>query len=148
VLTGDDAEFGDPSNTHTFKIVTTKRTLLVCAPSEEDEIKWLGAIRALIARRMETGAVPGERQLGGTSVPASMPAGTSVLASEATITPSNVASVAQPSSPGPATAGSGLKGKVRRLSASSGLGSSLGVGKIVAPSTPEQNTNVGAHRDT
>jgi pleckstrin homology domain-containing family A member 1/2 len=36
---------------HTFKIVTTKRTLLLCAPSEEDEIKWLGAIRALLARR-------------------------------------------------------------------------------------------------
>ncbi len=45
---------------HTFKIVTTKRTLLLCAPSEDDEIKWLGAIRALIARRMESGQVPGK----------------------------------------------------------------------------------------
>lgn len=44
---------------HTFKIVTTKRTLLLCAPSEEDEIKWLGAIRALIARRSGSGVVPG-----------------------------------------------------------------------------------------
>ena len=45
---------------HTFKIVMTKRTLLLCAPSEDDEIKWLGAIRALIARRTESGQVPGK----------------------------------------------------------------------------------------
>ncbi|KAH7884375.1 hypothetical protein F5I97DRAFT_1929251 [Phlebopus sp. FC_14] len=43
----------------TFKIVTTKRTLLLCAPSEEEEIKWLSAIRALIARRTGAGVVPG-----------------------------------------------------------------------------------------
>jgi hypothetical protein len=36
---------------HTFKIVTTKRTLLLCAPGEEDEIRWLSAVRALLARR-------------------------------------------------------------------------------------------------
>ncbi|KAG8990721.1 hypothetical protein FRB90_001639 [Tulasnella sp. 427] len=36
---------------HTFKIVTPKRPLLLCAPSEEEEIKWLSAVRALIARR-------------------------------------------------------------------------------------------------
>lgn len=36
---------------HTFKVVTTKRSLLLCAPSEEEEIKWLSAVRALIARR-------------------------------------------------------------------------------------------------
>ncbi|KAJ7067188.1 pleckstrin-like protein [Mycena amicta] len=53
---GDD----DKGNTHTFKIVTTKRTLLLCAPNEEDEIKWLGAIRALIARRSGIGGVPGD----------------------------------------------------------------------------------------
>lgn len=44
---------------HMFKIVTTKRTLLLCAPSEEEEIKWLSAIRALIARRTGAGVVPG-----------------------------------------------------------------------------------------
>lgn len=44
---------------HTFKIVTTKRTFLLCAPSEEEEIKWLSAIRALIARRTGAGVVPG-----------------------------------------------------------------------------------------
>ncbi|KAG6897151.1 hypothetical protein C0992_003738 [Termitomyces sp. T32_za158] len=49
---------------HTFKIVTTKRTLLLCAPSEEDEIKWLGSIRALIARRS---GVPGEHPTQGMS---------------------------------------------------------------------------------
>jgi hypothetical protein len=47
-------------STHTFKIVTTKRTLLLCAPSEDDEIKWMGAIRALIARRTDSGLVPGQ----------------------------------------------------------------------------------------
>ncbi|KIO34674.1 hypothetical protein M407DRAFT_16638 [Tulasnella calospora MUT 4182] len=36
---------------HTFKIITPKRPLLLCAPSEEEEIKWLSAVRALIARR-------------------------------------------------------------------------------------------------
>lgn len=42
---------GDATHrSQTFKIVTTKRTLLLCAPSEEEEIKWLSAIRALIAR--------------------------------------------------------------------------------------------------
>ncbi|KAI0787455.1 hypothetical protein C8Q74DRAFT_1196304 [Fomes fomentarius] len=51
---------GDKAGTHTFKIVTTKRTLLLCAPSEEEEIKWLSVIRALIARRTGQGVVPGE----------------------------------------------------------------------------------------
>jgi hypothetical protein len=41
---------------HTFKIVTTKRTLVLCAPSEEESIKWLSAV---IARRSEAGVVPG-----------------------------------------------------------------------------------------
>ena len=39
---------------HVFKIVMTKRSLLLCAPSEEEEIKWLSAVRALIARRSGT----------------------------------------------------------------------------------------------
>ena len=46
---------------YTFKIVTTKRTLLLCAPSEEEEIKWLSAVRALIARRTGAGVVPGDQ---------------------------------------------------------------------------------------
>ncbi|KAG1750857.1 hypothetical protein EDB19DRAFT_1893368 [Suillus lakei] len=51
----------DDSHGHfTFKIVTTKRTLLLCAPSEEEEIKWLSAIRALIARRSGAGVMPGD----------------------------------------------------------------------------------------
>ncbi|KAH9055218.1 hypothetical protein EDB87DRAFT_1764182 [Lactarius vividus] len=45
---------------HTFKIVTTKRTLVLCAPSEEEEIQWLSAVRALIARRSGAGVVPGD----------------------------------------------------------------------------------------
>jgi len=50
----------DSHGPHTFKIVTTKRTLLLCAPSEEEEIKWLSAIRALIARRSGAGVMPGD----------------------------------------------------------------------------------------
>lgn len=50
---------------HTFKVITPKRTLLLCAPSEEEEIKWLSAIRALIARRSggvgnASGPAPGD----------------------------------------------------------------------------------------
>ncbi|KNZ81811.1 Pleckstrin like protein [Termitomyces sp. J132] len=51
VSASPSSEADSPQSAHTFKIVTTKRTLLLCAPSEEDEIKWLGSIRALIARR-------------------------------------------------------------------------------------------------
>jgi len=80
---------------HTFKIVTTKRTLLLCAPSEEEEIKWLSAICALIARRKDLGVVPGESR-----------PGTIVGAPEG----HQGASVAVGSV--------GLKGKGRRLSAS------------------------------
>lgn len=38
------------SDDHTFRIVTAKRTIVLCAPSEEDEIKWLAAFRALLNR--------------------------------------------------------------------------------------------------
>ena len=65
----DDGD-GAGTRTHTFKVVTTKRTLLLCAPSEEEEIRWLSAIRALIARRSGQGVVPGEPQSVGVSSPA------------------------------------------------------------------------------
>ena len=58
---------------HTFKIVTTKRTLVLCAPSEEEEIQWLSAVRALIARRSDAGVVPGDVQ--GTPAPKSIAGG-------------------------------------------------------------------------
>ncbi|BGP19246.1 hypothetical protein JCM10213_007019 [Rhodosporidiobolus nylandii] len=38
---------------HCFKIITPKRTYLCCAPSEEDEIKWLAALQCLVARRTQ-----------------------------------------------------------------------------------------------
>jgi hypothetical protein len=38
---------------HTFQVVTPKRTFKLCAPSEEDEIKWLAALRTLINRERE-----------------------------------------------------------------------------------------------
>ncbi|KAJ3810975.1 pleckstrin-like protein [Lentinula aff. lateritia] len=87
-----------PSTAHTFKIITTKRTLLLCAPTEEDEIKWLGAVRALIARRSLSGDTAKAPPSGGASNP-----DTSLHSSGFT------------------TSG-GIKGKVRRLSASGGSG--------------------------
>lgn len=97
---GDD----ESHSSHMFKIVTTKRTLLLCAPSEEDEIKWLGAVRALIARRSESGVVPGAKSVTGQSDSTS------------------------PTSSGISSGGSGLMNKVRRLSASgSGLPTPVGV---------------------
>jgi len=90
---GDD----ESHRTNLFKIVTTKRTLLLCAPSEEDEIKWLGAVRALIARRSESGMVPGDPEKTAASNDVSPTSGIS-------------------------SGASGLMNKVRRLSASgSGL---------------------------
>lgn len=38
---------------HVIRIVTNKRRYDLCAPSEEEEIKWLAAIRALINRERE-----------------------------------------------------------------------------------------------
>ncbi|KAF8920358.1 hypothetical protein CPB85DRAFT_1211936 [Mucidula mucida] len=99
----------DPHSDHAFKIVTTKRTLLLCAPNEEDEIKWLGAIRALIARRSGAGVVPGEP----TKVP-------------------TTSTDVSPNSSGFASGGSALKGKVRRLSTS---GSTFGGGAIQEENT-------------
>jgi len=84
----------DPHSKHTFKIVTTKRTLLVCAPTEDDEIRWLGAIRALIVRRLDSGQVPGR-----------------VAAPKSTVA---VTSGQQAESVSPTTGG--IKSKVRRLS--------------------------------
>jgi len=61
----------EPDPAHTFKIITPKRPFLLCAPSEEEEIKWLSAVRALIARR----TAPGEGPIAGPSTSASASAG-------------------------------------------------------------------------
>lgn len=103
----------DSQSDHTFKVITTKRTLLLCAPNEEDEIKWLGAIRALIARRSGSGVVPGET----TKIPT---------------VPSSTADIS-PNSPGFTTGSSGgIKGKVRRVSVS---GSGVNPGVIAEESS-------------
>lgn len=51
---------GDKSSSkhveHSLKIVTAKKAFILCAPSEEEEIKWLSALQALVARR--TGGSP------------------------------------------------------------------------------------------
>ncbi|KAG7451277.1 PH domain-like protein [Guyanagaster necrorhizus] len=96
----------DDHSDHTFKIVTTKRTLLLCAPNEEDEIKWLGAIRALIARRSGSGVVPGET--------------TKIPAVTASISPNGSGFTSGSSG--------GIKGKVRRVSVS---GSGVNPGIII-----------------
>ncbi|KZV61003.1 PH-domain-containing protein [Peniophora sp. CONT] len=44
---------------HVFKVVTTKRALMLSAPSEEEEIRWVSAVRALLARRGERDAASG-----------------------------------------------------------------------------------------
>ncbi|KAI1797029.1 PH-domain-containing protein [Ganoderma leucocontextum] len=82
-------EDGEAAGAHTFKVVTTKRTLLLCAPSEEEEIKWLSAIRALIARRSGQGVVPGEPSSSSATSPGSgsTPAAASGAATPATGAP-------------------------------------------------------------
>ncbi|TFK50023.1 PH-domain-containing protein [Heliocybe sulcata] len=91
---------------NTFKIVTTKRTLLLCAPSEEEEIKWLSAVRALIARRSGAGVVPGTS--GGSSL--SKPPG---AASGSEIQHGHSAS-------GSGSGNSGIRSMARRLSVTAG----------------------------
>ncbi|KAK8858411.1 hypothetical protein IAR55_002638 [Kwoniella newhampshirensis] len=41
------------SEENIFRLITAKRTFVLCAPSEEDEIKWLAAFRALLSRERE-----------------------------------------------------------------------------------------------
>jgi pleckstrin homology domain-containing family A member 1/2 len=78
----DDGD--DGHSPHTFKIVTTKRTLLLCSPSEEEEIKWLGAVRALIARRSGTGA-PSNIAAAKAADPEALPPSTATVGSIDTI---------------------------------------------------------------
>ncbi|KAJ1307368.1 hypothetical protein OPQ81_001473 [Rhizoctonia solani] len=47
---------GNGDKEHIFKIITPKKSFMLCAPSEEEEIKWLSAVRALIARRAAIGS--------------------------------------------------------------------------------------------
>jgi len=56
LLSPSDINFGTSSKSmaHTFKIITPSRTFLVCAPTEEDEIRWLSALRVLIASVRKT----------------------------------------------------------------------------------------------
>ncbi|KAK7463444.1 hypothetical protein VKT23_006796 [Stygiomarasmius scandens] len=99
------SESEDPQSAHTFKIVTTKRTLLLCAPTEEDEIKWLGAVRALIARR-GSGVAAGDANK-------NVPAATMPAVNSNDVSPNNSSMVTSGQS-----GSSGIKAKVRRLSLS------------------------------
>ncbi|KXN88624.1 Pleckstrin homology domain-containing family A member 2 [Leucoagaricus sp. SymC.cos] len=106
---------GQQQRNFIFKIVMTKRNLLLCAPSEEDEIRWLGAVRALIVRRSGAGVLPGQST---SSQQQQVPftAGASIAAGGV----------------GGGGGGGGIKSKVRRLSAGAGV---LGGGGGGKPST-------------
>ncbi|EIW57280.1 PH-domain-containing protein [Trametes versicolor FP-101664 SS1] len=107
---------GDATHrSQTFKIVTTKRTLLLCAPSEEEEIKWLSAIRALIARRSTQGVLPGD-------------------ATPPVASPSAPGQLATSPSSGPAPTGRRRDSIVRRLSLSGG--GPFGVGGPASNASP------------
>ncbi|WVR06152.1 hypothetical protein IAU60_003182 [Kwoniella sp. DSM 27419] len=43
-----DSDHATAQDSNTFRLITAKRTFVLCAPSEEDEIKWLAAFRALL----------------------------------------------------------------------------------------------------
>ena len=121
--------------THTFKIVTTKRNLLLCAPSEDDEIKWLGAIRALIARRSGMGVLPGvkggssSRGGGGVAGAVGVIAGVSGVVGGPGVAPGSVVPVDVTLSSSPPGVGGGVGGgrKVRRTSHGASGGSHVGV---------------------
>lgn len=137
VPSGGEAHGDDGANAHTFKIVTTKRTLLVCAPTEDDEIKWLGAIRALILRRMEAGQVPGKasgkspahspREAGAGAYAPQMPQQNQQQQQQQPQARSQQLPPPVGIAPAATTAGSssssgGIKAKVRRLSAAGSIG--------------------------
>lgn len=42
---------------HCFKIITPQRTFLLCAPSEEEEVKWLASLAVLIQRKRGEGGL-------------------------------------------------------------------------------------------
>ncbi|CAO1615257.1 unnamed protein product [Sympodiomycopsis kandeliae] len=46
----NDNSFGNKRMDNCFKILTPKRVFLLCAPTEEEEIKWLSALQALLTR--------------------------------------------------------------------------------------------------
>jgi hypothetical protein len=111
-------EVDEVNSTHTFKIVTTKRTLLLCAPSEDDEIKWLGAIRALIARRAELGQVPGKASKSASAGHSPHRVNHHHEGGTTTATPT----VATTGSSTGAPSSGGMKSKVRRLSGAGSIG--------------------------
>lgn len=114
--------------THTFKIVTTKRNLLLCAPSEDDEIKWLGAIRALIARRSGTGVVPGVKgtTAKGVGVIAGAAGAVGGAPTPGSVVPSADAGLGLGTSPPQSQSTIQAKTKARRQSASAGSDVNVG----------------------
>lgn len=79
---------------HVIRIVTSKRRYDLCVPSEEEEIKWIAAIRALVNRERE-------RQAAGTAQPPMSPLTETAPALKAAATHHPVPIIAQqPPTPG------------------------------------------------
>lgn len=47
----EDDQAGESRTPHCFKIVTTKRTYVLCAPTEEEEIMWISALQTILNRQ-------------------------------------------------------------------------------------------------
>ncbi|GAA5988746.1 hypothetical protein JCM10908_006154 [Rhodotorula pacifica] len=98
---------------HAFKIITPKRTYLVCAPSEEDEIKWLAALQCLVARRNQLHAGPtSPPPLAGGALPPAVP---SLNTAATTTTATSDAPARRPSQTGPPPVTRPLHGRNRSV---------------------------------
>lgn len=93
-----------------FKIITPKRTYLVCAPTEEDEIKWLAALQYLVSRRQTSTTTPaGSAGSTHPHTPAAQPTSTSVPPAAAASTSPPPATSQPGSRPGSSSAASPRK---------------------------------------
>ncbi|KAG0661071.1 hypothetical protein C6P46_004178 [Rhodotorula mucilaginosa] len=88
---------------HAFKIITPKRTYLVCAPSEEDEIKWLAALQCLVARRNQQAHAAGATAATATATAPPPPAPAIAPPVPSTGLASHTTSTTNPSAPPPPT---------------------------------------------
>lgn len=59
--TGSSGNAGQGGD-HLFRLITAKRTFTLCAPTEEDEIKWLAGVKALLNRERERSQAQAQAQ--------------------------------------------------------------------------------------
>lgn len=82
-----------------FKIITSQRTYLVAAPTEEDEIRWLSALQCLLATRRSSMNSPPQKQ-------SDLPSGSQAVSpppSEATVQQNQSLAAPNPANASPAT---------------------------------------------